>query len=114
MVRGEIYFLDLHPRSGSEQSGRRPGIISNLIPPALGRVVVIRDVASQLSLRAVRTKRHGNPTEWAHAAPPAHFMANHVIVFQGHATPRHTVPAILNPGRCIRGILESNRPTPFS
>ena len=27
MVRGEIYFLDLHPRSGSEQSGRRPGII---------------------------------------------------------------------------------------
>ncbi len=27
MVRGEIYFLDLHPRSGSEQAGRRPGII---------------------------------------------------------------------------------------
>jgi mRNA-degrading endonuclease toxin of MazEF toxin-antitoxin module len=27
VVRGEIYFLDLHPRSGSEQSGRRPGII---------------------------------------------------------------------------------------
>ncbi len=27
MVRGEIYFLDLHPRSGSEQSGRRPVII---------------------------------------------------------------------------------------
>lgn len=27
MVRGEIYFADLHPRSGSEQSGRRPCII---------------------------------------------------------------------------------------
>jgi mRNA interferase MazF len=27
VVRGEIYFLDLHPRSGSEQSGRRPAII---------------------------------------------------------------------------------------
>jgi mRNA-degrading endonuclease toxin of MazEF toxin-antitoxin module len=27
VVRGEIYFLDLDPRSGSEQSGRRPGII---------------------------------------------------------------------------------------
>jgi mRNA-degrading endonuclease toxin of MazEF toxin-antitoxin module len=27
MVRGEIYFLDFHPRSGSEQSGRRPGIV---------------------------------------------------------------------------------------
>ena len=27
MVRGEVYFLDLSPRSGSEQSGRRPGII---------------------------------------------------------------------------------------
>ena len=27
MVRGEIYFLDLSPRSGSEKSGRRPGII---------------------------------------------------------------------------------------
>ena len=27
MVRGEIYFVDLAPRSGSEQAGRRPGII---------------------------------------------------------------------------------------
>src|SRR5688572_12873251 len=27
MVRGEIYFVDLEPRSGSEQSGRRPCII---------------------------------------------------------------------------------------
>ena len=27
MVRGDIYFVDLHPRSGSEQSGRRPCII---------------------------------------------------------------------------------------
>ena len=27
MVRGEIYFMDLVPRSGSEQAGRRPGII---------------------------------------------------------------------------------------
>jgi mRNA interferase MazF len=27
MVRGEIFFLDLQPRSGSEQSGRRPGIV---------------------------------------------------------------------------------------
>lgn len=27
MVRGEIYFLDLRPRSGSEEAGRRPGII---------------------------------------------------------------------------------------
>jgi mRNA interferase MazF len=27
MVRGDIFFIDLHPRSGSEQSGRRPCII---------------------------------------------------------------------------------------
>ena len=27
MVRGEIYFADLAPRSGSEQSGRRPCIL---------------------------------------------------------------------------------------
>lgn len=27
MVRGEIYFVDLAPRSGSEQSGRRPCIV---------------------------------------------------------------------------------------
>ncbi len=27
MVRGEIYFMNLAPRSGSEQTGRRPCII---------------------------------------------------------------------------------------
>jgi len=27
MVRGEIYFIDLAPRSGSEQAGQRPCII---------------------------------------------------------------------------------------
>src|SRR5581483_7152640 len=27
MVRGEIYFMDLAPRSGSEQMGRRPCIV---------------------------------------------------------------------------------------
>lgn len=27
MVRGEIYFADLSPRSGSEQRGRRPCIV---------------------------------------------------------------------------------------
>jgi mRNA-degrading endonuclease toxin of MazEF toxin-antitoxin module len=27
MVRGEIYWADLHPRSGSEQSGRKPVLI---------------------------------------------------------------------------------------
>lgn len=27
MVRGEIYFMDLAPRSGSEQMGRRPCVI---------------------------------------------------------------------------------------
>jgi mRNA interferase MazF len=27
MVRGEIYFVDLAPRSGSEQAGRRPCIL---------------------------------------------------------------------------------------
>ena len=27
MVRGEIYFADLAPRSGSEQTGRRPCVI---------------------------------------------------------------------------------------
>jgi len=27
MVKGEIYFMDLAPRSGSEQMGRRPGIV---------------------------------------------------------------------------------------
>jgi len=27
MVRGEIYFMDLTPRSGSEQAGRRPCIV---------------------------------------------------------------------------------------
>lgn len=27
MVKGEIYFMDLAPRSGSEQAGRRPCII---------------------------------------------------------------------------------------
>jgi mRNA-degrading endonuclease toxin of MazEF toxin-antitoxin module len=27
MVRGEVYFMDLTPRSGSEQVGRRPCII---------------------------------------------------------------------------------------
>jgi mRNA interferase MazF len=27
MVRGEIYFVDLQPRSGSEQTGRRPCIV---------------------------------------------------------------------------------------
>ncbi|MCE7939230.1 mRNA interferase MazF9 [bacterium] len=27
MVRGEIYFMDLAPRSGSEQAGRRPCVI---------------------------------------------------------------------------------------
>ena len=27
MVRGEVYLMDLSPRSGSEQAGRRPGIV---------------------------------------------------------------------------------------
>jgi mRNA-degrading endonuclease toxin of MazEF toxin-antitoxin module len=27
VVRGEIYFMDLAPRSGSEQTGRRPCVI---------------------------------------------------------------------------------------
>lgn len=27
MVRGEIYLMNLAPRSGSEQTGRRPGIV---------------------------------------------------------------------------------------
>lgn len=27
MVRGEVYFVDLAPRSGSEQRGRRPCVI---------------------------------------------------------------------------------------
>lgn len=27
MVRGEIYFMELTPRSGSEQSGRRPCVL---------------------------------------------------------------------------------------
>ena len=27
MVRGEIYFMDLAPRSGSEQTGRRPCVV---------------------------------------------------------------------------------------
>jgi mRNA interferase MazF len=27
MVRGEIYFMDLAPRSGSEQGGRRPCVV---------------------------------------------------------------------------------------
>ena len=27
MVRGDIYFVDLQPRSGSEQAGRRPCIV---------------------------------------------------------------------------------------
>src|SRR2546430_7865196 len=27
MVRGDLYFVDLQPRSGSEQGGRRPCII---------------------------------------------------------------------------------------
>jgi mRNA interferase MazF len=27
MVKGEIYFMDLAPRSGSGQMGRRPGIV---------------------------------------------------------------------------------------
>ena len=27
MVRGDIYFVDLQPRSGSEQTGRRPCIV---------------------------------------------------------------------------------------
>jgi mRNA-degrading endonuclease toxin of MazEF toxin-antitoxin module len=27
MVRGEIYLMDLAPRSGAEQMGRRPGVI---------------------------------------------------------------------------------------
>lgn len=27
MVRGEVYFMDLAPRSGSEQAGRRPCVI---------------------------------------------------------------------------------------
>jgi mRNA interferase MazF len=27
MKRGEVYWIQLHPRSGSEQSGRRPAII---------------------------------------------------------------------------------------
>ena len=56
---------------------------------------VIRDVASQSSLRAVRTERHGNPTERAQAALPVYFVAKHVIFFHGHVTPSHTVPAIL-------------------
>ncbi|MFQ5740022.1 MAG: type II toxin-antitoxin system PemK/MazF family toxin [Acidobacteriota bacterium] len=29
MVRGEIYFIDLTPGSGSEQRGQRPSIVSN-------------------------------------------------------------------------------------
>ena len=31
MVRGEIYFMDLTPRSGSEQMGRRPGIVAQCL-----------------------------------------------------------------------------------
>ncbi|MBI4600747.1 MAG: type II toxin-antitoxin system PemK/MazF family toxin [Planctomycetes bacterium] len=27
MVRGEIFFIDFKPRSGSEQAGRRPGLL---------------------------------------------------------------------------------------
>ena len=27
MIRGEVYWADLKPRSGSEQSGRRPVLI---------------------------------------------------------------------------------------
>ena len=27
MRRGEVYWADLHPRSGSEQSGRRPVVV---------------------------------------------------------------------------------------
>ncbi|HEY3115567.1 MAG TPA: type II toxin-antitoxin system PemK/MazF family toxin [Chloroflexota bacterium] len=27
MVRGEIFFMDFAPRSGSEQMGRRPGVV---------------------------------------------------------------------------------------
>jgi hypothetical protein len=56
---------------------------------------VIRDVASQLPLRAVRTERHGNPTARPHAAPPAHSVAKGVTLHHGHATPRHTVPAMV-------------------
>jgi hypothetical protein len=56
---------------------------------------VIRDVASQLSLRTVRADRHGNPAERTHAAPPAYFAAKYVRLLRGHGAPGHTVPVIV-------------------
>ncbi len=56
---------------------------------------VIRDVASQLSLRAVRTERHGNPTERGHATFPTHFVTKYVTSLHRYAPPRHAVPSMV-------------------
>jgi mRNA interferase MazF len=55
-MRGEIYWADLHPRSGSEQSGRRPVILIshdlfNLSPSWQSLVVIPMTTSSRQANR---------------------------------------------------------------
>ena len=57
MKRGDVYWADLHPRSGSEQTGRRPVIVIshdgfNQIP-AWKSIIVVPVSASVLARRNV-------------------------------------------------------------
>lgn len=109
--RGASCFFDRFqfawPKSAQSAIGRgldlafRCGVIRD----------VIRDVASEVSLRAFLIEPQGGSTQLAHAAPPACFVAKCVILFHGHAKPRHAVPAMVRPtknGRCSLCLLTPN------
>ncbi len=46
--RGEIYLLDWHPARGSEQAGRRPGlVVSNDVGNRFSALVIVAALTSQ-------------------------------------------------------------------
>ncbi len=50
--RGELYWLDWHPASGSEQVGRRPGlVVSNNTSSRFSGVVIVDALTTQISVR---------------------------------------------------------------
>ena len=56
-MRGDIYWTDFHPRSGSEQSGRRPAIVMtddvyNLNPRWMSIIVVPLSTSPKQALRS--------------------------------------------------------------
>ncbi len=60
MTRGELYWADLHPRSGAEQSGRRPVIVVshdgfNAIPAWRSIIVVPLSTSARQARRGPTT-----------------------------------------------------------